>query len=74
MVKLLDYAHSLCTPNAASLAIGLIKRAVQTGSEIPLEQGLSLERELQQRLFSSDDAREGIAAYNEKRKPAFSGK
>ncbi len=36
-------------------------------------EGLALERELQQLLFESDDAREGIAASLEKRKPKFSG-
>ena len=51
-----------------------IKRAVQTGWEIPIESGLALERELQQQLFQSDDAREGLAAYNEKRKAVFSGR
>ena len=68
------YAEKLCAPKSASMSIGLIKRAVQTGSEIPLEQGLALEREMQQRLFRSDDAREGINAYNEKRRPEFHGK
>ena len=34
---------------------------------------LALERELQQQLFASDDAREGLNAYVEKRKPDFSG-
>jgi enoyl-CoA hydratase/carnithine racemase len=55
------------------MAVGRIKRAVQTGDEIPLEYGLTLERELQQQLFQSDDAREGLAAYVEKRKPSFRG-
>jgi enoyl-CoA hydratase/carnithine racemase len=68
------YARSLCAPGKAGLAVGLIKRAVQTGAELPLEQGLALERELQQRLFASEDAREGLAAYVEKRKPRFSGR
>lgn len=68
------YAKKLCAPNAASLSVGLIKRAVQSGSEIPLEQGLALERELQQRLFQSADAKEGITAHNQKRKGTFSGK
>lgn len=67
------YAKKLCAPTTASLSVGLIKRAVQTGWEIPLEQGLSLERELQQRLFQSADAKEGIAAHNEKRKGSFTG-
>ena len=39
-----------------------------------VKQGLALERELQQRLFESDDAREGLQASLEKRKPSFSGR
>src|SRR5207244_164788 len=41
---------------------GLGKRSVQTGAEIPFESALALERELQQQLFQSEDAKEGIAA------------
>jgi enoyl-CoA hydratase/carnithine racemase len=37
------------------------------------QDSLSLERELQQRLFESDDAQEGIRASIEKRRPAFTG-
>ena len=68
-----EYARSFCPPNKASLAVGHIKRAVATGLEVGLEQGLALERELQQRLFESHDAAEGIAAFNDKRKPVFRG-
>src|SRR5687768_2368175 len=70
----LDYARQFTTPNKAAHAVGRIKRAVQTGSEIPFESALALERELQQQLFQSEDAREGLAAYVEKRKPQFKGK
>jgi enoyl-CoA hydratase/carnithine racemase len=35
---------------------------------------LALERELQQQLFESDDAREGLSAHVEKRKPSFKGR
>jgi enoyl-CoA hydratase len=72
--RVMDYARSFCPPNRASKAVGRIKRAVQSGWEVPIESGLALERELQQQLFQSDDAKEGIGAYNEKRKPAFTGK
>ena len=70
----LEYAKKFVPPAKASKAVGLIKRAVTTGLEVGLEQGLALERELQQRLFESADAKEGISAYNARRPPAFSGK
>jgi enoyl-CoA hydratase/carnithine racemase len=41
---------------------------------VPFESGLAIERELQQQLFQSEDAKEGLAAYVEKRKPAFKAK
>lgn len=43
------------------------------GLEVPLKQGLALERELQNRLFATKDAREGLTAWVEKRKPVFQG-
>jgi len=72
--RVMEYARGFCPPNKAAKAVGRIKRAVQTGWEIPFESALALERELQQQLFQSDDAAEGIAAYNEKRKAQFTGK
>jgi enoyl-CoA hydratase len=68
------YATQFCPPNKAAKAAGHIKRAVQSGWEVPFESGLAIERELQQRLFESSDAKEGLAAYVEKRKPEFSAK
>ena len=72
--RVMEYAWSFCPPNKAAKAVGRIKRAVQTGWEIPIEAGLAVERELQQQLFQSEDAKEGIKAYGEKRKPEFAGK
>ena len=66
MERVLEYARQFCPPNKAAKAVGRIKRAVQTGWEIPMEAGLALERENQQLLFESDDAKEGLAAYLEK--------
>jgi len=74
MEQVLDYARQFTLPNKATHAVGRIKRAVQTGAEIPFESALALERELQQQLFQSEDAREGLDAYVEKRKPQFKGK
>ncbi len=68
-----DFAESFCAPRKAAFAVGLVKRACQSGAGVGLEQGLALERELQARLFASADAREGIAAFNEKRRPRFEG-
>ncbi len=68
------YAKQFCPPHKASKAVGLIKRAVQTGAEIPFESALALERELQQQLFQSEDAKEGIAANVEKRMAEFKGR
>jgi enoyl-CoA hydratase/carnithine racemase len=73
MASVLDYARSFCTPEKAALAVGNIKRAVQSGLEVSLESGLALERELQAKLFTSADAQEGIRAFVEKRKPNFKG-
>ena len=74
MDQVMEYARSFCTPEKAAMAVGHIKRAVQTGTEVPLEYGLAFERELQAKLFASADAREGIASYNEKRAPKFEGR
>jgi enoyl-CoA hydratase len=69
-----EYARQFTPPNKASRAVGHIKRAVQSGFEMSLGDGLALERELQQLLFESSDAREGISANLEKRKANFTGR
>ena len=69
----LEYANQFTTPNKATKAVGLIKRSVQTGAELPFELALALERELQAQLFASQDAKEGLNAYVEKRKAEFTG-
>jgi enoyl-CoA hydratase/carnithine racemase len=68
------YARQFCPPNKAARAVGRIKRAVVTGAEVPFAEALAIERELQQLLFTSEDAKEGLAAYVEKRQPQFKGK
>ncbi len=67
------YARQFCPPHRASKAVGRIKRSVQSGAEVPFESGLAIERELQQQLFESPDAKEGLDAYVNKRKPDFRG-
>ena len=70
----MNYARQFCTPGKASMAVGHIKRSVISGIEMSFESGLTLERELQNLLFKSGDAKEGLAAYVEKRTAAFKGK
>ena len=72
-LAVLEFARGFCTPEKAALAVGNIKRAVQSGLEVSLESGLALERELQAKLFSSADAQEGIRAFVEKRDAVFRG-
>ena len=69
-----DYAKQFVPPNTASRAVGRKKRAVQSGLEAGFGEGLAIERVLQQLLFQSDDAKVGIAANLEKRKPEFRGR
>ncbi len=69
-----EYAKQFLPPRKAALAVGRIKRAVQSGLDMSFGEGLALERELQQQLFKSEDAKEGLAAYVEKRTANFKGK
>jgi enoyl-CoA hydratase len=69
--EVMAYAKSFCPPNKAAKAVGRIKRSVQSGSEVSFSESLAIERELQQLLFQSEDAKEGIAAYTENRQAQF---
>lgn len=68
------YAKQFVPPKKASKAVGNIKRSVCSGLEVPFSEALAIERELQQLLFQSADAKEGIASYVEKRVAKFEGK
>ena len=72
--QVMNYARSFCPPNKASKTVGRIKRSVQSGSEVALSEALAIERELQQLCFQSEDAKEGLAAYAEKRQGHFAGR
>ncbi len=72
--QVLDYARQFVPPNKGSLAVGKVKRAIQTGLEISLPDGLALERELLAQTFGSEDGNEGVKAYLEKRTAQFKGK
>ena len=56
------------------LAIQLAKEAVLAGMDAPMTSALALESKSLQILFSSQDQKEGMRAFIEKRKPKFIGK
>jgi enoyl-CoA hydratase/carnithine racemase len=71
--KVQELAREFCPPKKASMAVGHIKRAVQSGAALPLESGLALERELQAKLFASTDCRTGLEAFVSRKAATFSG-
>jgi enoyl-CoA hydratase/carnithine racemase len=71
--QVMDYARQFVPPNKASLAVGRIKRAIISGSETALAEGLAFEREVLAEAFQSQDAAEGLNAYLTKRVANFKG-
>src|SRR6184192_953994 len=57
-----------------TFAIGRIKQAAVQGFGMRLDEGLKRERQLLVELFKSEDAKEGVTAFVEKRKPNYKGK
>jgi enoyl-CoA hydratase/carnithine racemase len=70
--KALERARTYAT--GPTFAIGRIKKAVVQGLGMRLDEGLKLERQLLIELFKSEDAKEGVTAFVEKRKPNYKGK
>ena len=68
----LEYASKVAAGPAE--AIGRAKVAIQAGFSAPLDLGLAIEREAIARIFVSEDAEEGIRAFNEKRAPDYRGR
>jgi len=71
MGKVEEYANDIV--NGPSRAVGLIKQAVVNGTEVHIDAGFFMERELQNRLFRTADAQEGLSSFIEKRPPHFEG-
>lgn len=57
----------------APIAVRQAKQAIGKGRQMSLADGLSFEIEAYNRTIPSQDRREGVKAFNEKRKPKFSG-
>ncbi len=67
-----ELAHRIAS--AGPLALECSKRAINTGTSLPLTEALEFELEEYDKVARSQDAEEGLSAFLEKRKPAFSGK
>jgi enoyl-CoA hydratase/carnithine racemase len=74
--ELIGAATAWATELAAgpTRAIGAAKRAITEGWGRPIEEAMAIERRAFADLFFTDDAKEGVAAFVEKRKPAFTGR
>lgn len=73
---LLPAALELAAAIAANAPVSVrqAKRAIGLGAETDLKTGLAIEVEAYNRCVPTQDRREGIAAFNEKRAPAFTGR
>jgi len=67
-----EWAEAIC--QAGPLAVRAAKEAMIRGSSMPLEDGLQLESSLFNRIMDTEDYAEGVAAFNEKRKPVYKAK
>ena len=74
--KLMEKAKELAQKlmSKGLVAIGLAKLAIERGSELDLDSGLALEQSLFSLCFDTQDQKEGMKAFLEKRKPEFKGK
>ena len=72
MPSVLETAQAIC--DNAPLSVRQAKKAIYNGLQMDLKRGLMFEIEAYNRLVDTDDRREGVLAFNEKRKPRFTGK
>jgi enoyl-CoA hydratase len=70
--KALDLAGRMA--RWSPVALRLAKQAVNAAFEKPLREGMEVEKELFLQAFASEDGREGVSAFMEKRKPEFKGR
>lgn len=68
----MELAEDVC--RSSPVAVREAKRAIDRGTEVPIEQGIELEDLAWRRAVASEDRREGIAAFNEKREPRWQGR
>jgi len=67
-----EWARRIC--QNGPLALRAAKESMMEGINMTLDEGLKLEKSLVDKLLMTEDAKEGVKAFNEKRKPVFKGK
>jgi enoyl-CoA hydratase len=72
MGQAIETATAIC--NNAPLAIRQAKKSIHNGLQMDLKRGFIFEIEAYNRLVDTEDRREGVLAFNEKRKPDFKGR
>jgi enoyl-CoA hydratase / 3-hydroxyacyl-CoA dehydrogenase len=66
-------SHLQMMAQASPVAVSRAKRAIRTGLDMELEEGLSMEQELAIACFGTQDQKEGFQAFMERRRPRFPG-
>ncbi|MDD4859527.1 MAG: enoyl-CoA hydratase-related protein [Dehalococcoidales bacterium] len=72
MTTAMEWAQNIC--QAAPLGVRTAKEAMLTGYGLPLEDGLKFERLLRRNMPNTEDFKEGVKAFAEKRKPEWKGR
>jgi enoyl-CoA hydratase len=60
--------------NDAPLSVRQVKKSIHHGLQMDLKRGLMFEIEAYNRLVGTEDRREGVLAFNQRRKPMFKGR
>lgn len=71
MDAVMETARTIC--DNAPLSVRQAKKSIHNGLQMDLRRGLMFEIEAYNRLVDTEDRREGVLAFNEKRKPVFKG-
>ena len=66
-------ARAVLIASKAPLSIRAVKAVVRTGAVLPLDEAMELELAEYNRLFTTEDRREGVTAFNQKRPAVFRG-